>query len=90
MGQNRRENSVSRRNRVASTAKLTGGRRRVGMGGGKDSPTSMAGKKPSYKPMGKKAGGKVDVGGMKKMKSGGQCRGKGAAKRGYNTSKKMG
>ena len=50
---------------------------------------------------GYKAGGKakVDVGGavgMKKggktmkMSAGGQCRGKGAAKRGYNTSKKMG
>ena len=64
---------------------MTGGRRR-----GMASPTSMASKKPSYKPMGKKAGGKVDVGGMKKMKSGGQCRGKGAAKRGYGTSKKMG
>lgn len=73
MGQNRRENSVSARNRAASTGKMTGGRRR-GMGGGM------------------KAGGKVkvDVGGAVGMKKGGKCRGKGAAKRGYNTSKKMG
>ena len=87
MGQNRRENSVSARNRAASTGKMTGGRRR-----GLSSLTSIAGKSPvpRTKSVGKKAGGKVDVGGVKKMKSGGQCRGKGAAKRGYNTSKKMG
>ncbi len=35
-------------------------------------------------------GGKVEVGGTTKMKSGGMCRGGGAATRGMKTSKKMG
>jgi len=41
------------------------------------------------KAKGYKKGGKVDVGGVK-MKSGGMCRGGGAATRGMNISKKMG
>jgi hypothetical protein len=63
-----------------------GGKAKSYKKGGKVCPTCNSAK-CSCKKM--KKGGKVDVGGVK-MKSGGMCRGGGAATRGMNISKKMG
>lgn len=64
-----------------------GGKAKSYKKGGKVCPACNSAK-CSCKKMNK--GGKVELGGEVKMKSGGMCRGGGAATRGMNISKKMG